>query len=133
MGILQAAIVAFVALILAPGFSFYFDITPKTVVILTGTAAAVLLEILRPRSKSQSCNGNGKLLRYFGVLIVCSAGSLGLSAVFSERPGLSLFGTNWRQFGVVTQIAIILFAWLVARNTAGQPAHARSVLRGIAI
>jgi O-antigen ligase len=131
MGFLEAAILVLVALILAPGFSFYFDVTPKIVVILTGTAALLLLEILRARTKPEPVTEKRNSLWFFGVLIACSAGSLALSTLFSARPGLSIFGGNWRRFGAVTQISVLLFAWLAARNTAGRPVQARTLLRGM--
>ena len=39
MAMFQAAAIALIALILTPGFFFYFDVTPKLVVLLAGAAA----------------------------------------------------------------------------------------------
>ena len=49
--------------------------------------------------------------------------------VWSTRPGRSLIGTNWREFGLIPQAAALLFAWSVA----GNPETPRVFLRGVAI
>ena len=41
MALLQALTIAVMALILAPGYSFYFDVTPKVVVLLAGSVIVV--------------------------------------------------------------------------------------------
>ena len=43
MAILLSAILALLPLTLAPGLLFYYDITPKIVVLLTGTAIGLML------------------------------------------------------------------------------------------
>src|SRR5262249_24048099 len=69
----------------------------------------------------------------FSLLIVASLLSLGVSTALSSNPALSMFGTNWRRFGTVTQAAVLVFAWSVARHTAGDPKRVRTVLRGVAM
>ena len=118
MALLQAAIVGLIALIITPGYFFYFDITPKLVVLLAGTAAVLIFT--RPTRS------------WFGVLTLATAASLALSALFSTRPALSWFGGNWRRFGAVEEATVLLFAWLVASHTAGEPRRTRTVLRGVA-
>ena len=41
MALLQAAVIGLIALIVTPGFLFYFDVTPKVVVLLAGAAVVV--------------------------------------------------------------------------------------------
>lgn len=118
MTLLQAAVAGLIALIITPGYFFYFDITPKLVLLLVGTAA--VLALVKPARS------------WFGALALATAASLALSALLSSNPPLSWFGTNWRRFGVVEQSAVLLFAWLVASHTAGNPKRIRTVLRGIA-
>ena len=43
MALIQAALIGLVALILTPGLLFYFDVTPKLVVLLAGVGLAALL------------------------------------------------------------------------------------------
>src|ERR1035441_2474026 len=78
----QAAALALIALILTPGWLFYFDVTPKLVVLALLTLA-----------------------------------SLALSTGLSSNPKLSLYGTHWRQYGALTQAAVLIFAWALSTQT----------------
>jgi O-antigen ligase len=117
MRLIQAVTIGLIALTIAPGYLFYFDVTPKVVVLLLGTAALLAAGAVRGASKS------------FSILILLNLASLAVSTAVSTRPGISLIGTNWREFGLVPQAAALLFAWSVADC----PGNARVVLRGIAI
>src|ERR1039457_6947064 len=99
--IVQAAALALIALILTPGWLFYFDVTPKLVVLLL--ASSVALVSMR-RSK----------LMWLAVLTLAS---LALSTGFSSDPKLSLYGTHWRQYGALTQAAVLIFAWALSTQT----------------
>jgi O-antigen ligase len=129
MALLLALTIALMALILAPGFSFYFDITPKLVVLLAGTAI-VLVCVPLPDGRGSVRH---PVFRIFSILLVLNLLSLALSTALSARPGLSLFGTNWRRYGSVIQGAILLFTWLVAMVCAGRPERVKTVLRGIVV
>jgi O-antigen ligase len=118
MALLQAAIAGLIALIIVPGYLFYFDVTPKLTVLLAGTAVALLL--LKPARS------------WFGALLAAGAASLALSAVYSTNPALSWFGSNWRRFGASEQVAVLLFAWLVATQISSRPESLRTILRAIA-
>jgi O-antigen ligase len=124
MEILQALVIGLAALILTPGFLFYFDVTPKVVVVLLGTAILLLWDAFKREA-------GGRLSRVFTVLVVLQLTSLGLSAVLSERQALSVVGSNWRRFGLVTQAAVFLFAWMLAWRAAGRPDRVRTILRGV--
>jgi O-antigen ligase len=116
MALLQAVTLGLVALIIAPGLLFYFDVTPKLAALLLGAAIAAPLAAARPPRRAVS------------VLVVLYAASLAISASVSAHPGLSWFGSNWRRYGAVTQIALLLFAWAVAAG-----ANRRVILRVIAL
>src|SRR5258705_387490 len=120
MALLLAAIVALVALAVTPGWLFYFDVTPKLVVLLAGTACAVLW---MPA---------GRVPRWFSWLLALNFISLAISTALSRNVALSAFGTNWRRFGLAAQGAAMLFAWLVAANTAGRADRIRVILRTVA-
>jgi len=110
------------ALIVTPGFLFYFDVTPKLAVLLAGTGVALLFaSSVRPAH------------RLFSLLLLLNAISLGVSTALSAEPGLSAFGTNWRRFGAAPQAAVLLFAWLVSQHTAGRPDRVRTILRGVGV
>ncbi|HLI82391.1 MAG TPA: O-antigen ligase family protein [Bryobacteraceae bacterium] len=121
MAVLVAAIIGMIALAIAPKYWFYFDVTPKVVVLLGGTAIALI-----------AGGGRFRLRSRFSWLLFGSAASLVLSAAFSTNRALSWFGGNWRRFGVVEQSAILLLAWLVALHAAGRPNRVRIILRGVA-
>src|SRR5437879_2978740 len=106
---LQAIAIGLIALILTPGVLFYFDITPKVAVLLIATA--LVLPFVRLR-------------KHFGLVLVY-AFWIAVSASLSTNPAISWFGANWRRYGAVTQIAILLFAWSLG--------SARAILRAIAI
>ncbi len=122
MGILQAAVLGLVALIVTPGYFFYFDVTPKVALVLLGTALALVWASFT----------KGASYRTFSILVALQLISLSVSTALSERPALSLIGTNWRRYGAVVQASALIFAWLVAWRTAGLPDRTRTILRGVA-
>ena len=52
MAFILAAIVVFIPLILTPGLFLYYDVTPKIIVLLVGTAAAAFVALFRRPSAS---------------------------------------------------------------------------------
>jgi len=128
MSRVQAAVVVLVTLILAPGLQFYFDVTPKAVVLLAGTAVVLLWQACRPDPTPAS-----DMQRLFAIVLLCNALSVIVSSIFSRHPALSWFGANWRRFGAVEECAVLAFAWSIARYNAGRPDGIRTLLRGIAV
>src|SRR5438552_224330 len=98
---LLAGTIALIALILAPGVTFYFDVTPKLVVLL----AAVGVAWTWPRISWRDP---------LWLIAALSAVSLAISSALSANPSRSLWGTAWRSYGAVTQVAILLLALAVA-------------------
>jgi len=98
---LQAAAIALIALILTPGLSFYYDITPKLVVLLL--ASGVTLVPVR----------GSKLMG----LVILTLASLALSTALSPNPALSFYGAHWRRYGALTQAAVLMFAWALSTQT----------------
>ncbi len=125
MAICLAAIAALLPLILTPHLVYYFDITPKIVVLLVGTAVALALGWRDPRAQSP-------VLRALGILLVAEAASAAVSTVLSTDAALSLGGGAWRRFGLISQSALLLLTWIAAQYTAGYPDRARFLLRAIA-
>ncbi|HEX3746825.1 MAG TPA: hypothetical protein VHW09_22960 [Bryobacteraceae bacterium] len=120
MAFVTALAVGLVALALAPGRAFYFDVTPKLAALLAATALLLILAARRRRLPGAPPR--------FTALLLLNAGSLALSTAFSANRGLSLYGGSWRGWGALAECAAMLFAWLVAR----QP-DAHAVLWSIAI
>jgi O-antigen ligase len=123
MAVLQAVVIALIALIVTPGYLFYFDVTPKVAILLLGTAAALVW----PGAATS------RAPRSFSLLVAASLISLAISTALSPNPALSLVGTNWRRYGMLTQAVVLIFTWLLARNVAAAPQRARTILRAIAM
>jgi O-antigen ligase len=119
MPLILAAGIALAALIITPGWLFYFDVTPKIIVLLIATAVALALSVRQ--------RGLRLPPRTFTALLALTAASLALSTALSTNRGVSLIGTTWREFGLVPQLAVLAFAWLAAT------VDARPLLRAIAI
>lgn len=104
-------VAALLPIVIAPGVLFYFDVTPKVVILLIGTGIALVL--WRGELPLDS-----RLNRVFFLLLALQAASLVLSTAASIDPALSLNGGNWRRFGLVSQLTVLLFAALVAVDCA---------------
>jgi hypothetical protein len=126
MAILLSAILALLPLTLAPSLLFYYDITPKIVVLLTGTAIGLILARREAQARSPE-------LRVFGMLLIAQAASLAVSTAFSSDAALSLGGSMWRRFGLISQVAMLLFAWFAAQYAAGDAGRVRHLIRAIAV
>src|ERR1035441_2220445 len=123
MSLLQAVLLALIALIITPGQMFYFDVAPKVAFLLVGTAA-LLVGSTRQRSIPHPYT--------FWVWVAASLVSLGVSTVFSANRAISVFGSTWREYGGVTQSAVLLFAAMVAWNVAGREHSVKAMLRAVA-
>lgn len=131
MAVFFGGVTLLIALIVTPGWLFYFDVTPKLVILLVGTALTCCwIALSKPHKLAQP--GKSRDLRIFGRLLAAAAAWLALTTVLSLNRSLSAFGTNWRRFGAIAQLALLLFAWLSAHHTAGRPDRVRTILRFIA-
>src|SRR6516164_6696651 len=86
------AITVAIPLAIAPGLLYYYDVTPKIVLLFVGAAAA--LPFVRTGPLLHSRSG-----RWFCGLLTAAWVSLLFSTIFSTRPELSLLGSSWRRFG----------------------------------
>ena len=129
LGTILIAVLAAVPLVIAPGVSFHFDVTPKVVVLLLGAAGGLLLWAgFLPGVRLIWKDPRGRL---FGLLLLAQLGSLGLSTVLSASPELSLVGSHWRRFGLLTHAALLVFAAILAGWLAAGPLRVRLLLRAI--
>ncbi len=126
MEILQAVLLGLTALIITPAYLFYFDVTPKAAFVLIGTSLAMIWAM-------HAKGGSSRKLRLFGMLAALQAASLCVSAALAGHGALPWIGTTWRRYGVLTQAAALLFAWLLAWRVNGQPHRVRSTLRVLAV
>jgi O-antigen ligase len=130
MALLLAAVIALIPLAIAPGWFFYFDVTPKVVLLLLGTAAAAIW--WTAAGGAAGFYRASRAARWFLLAMCGMAVSLVVSTLVSVNPALSLGGSNWRYWGLVTQLAALGFAYLVSACCAGRPGRLRVVLRAIA-
>jgi O-antigen ligase len=123
-------VVALVPLLITPGLLFYFDITPKIVVLLAGVSVMLLF-----------CNNNVNNIRtllraapgrWFAALLGAEWLSAVVSTVFSTQPQLSSNGSNWRRYGLVSETALLVFTLLSTAWLAADRRRIRRLLRLIA-
>ncbi|MGC9946894.1 MAG: O-antigen ligase family protein [Bryobacteraceae bacterium] len=131
MALLLAVVMGLIPLAIAPGCFFYFDVTPKVVLLLLGTAAAAIW--WAAAGGAQGFYPGSRAARWFLVALCGMAVSLAVSTLASVNPAVSLGGGNWRYWGLVTQLAALGFAYMVAACCAGRPGRLRVILRGIAV
>jgi len=124
MAFLAALAIPLVALIVTPGLLFYFDVTPKLVVLLIATAALLGGWAIRRPTRIRG-------FPWFRPLVLFGLGSLALSTILSSNPALSFYGTAWRRYGTLSQASILAVAFLVATQTTGRTECLRAVFRGI--
>jgi tetratricopeptide (TPR) repeat protein len=130
MALLLAAVIALIPLVIAPGWFFYFDVTPKVMMLLWGTAAAAVWWTWT--GGAAGFYRASRATRWFVWAMGGMAVSLVVSTAASVNPALSVGGSSWRYWGLVTQLAAMGFACIVAAHCAGQPARLRPLLRAIA-
>ncbi len=112
LGAVICGVIVGVPLVILPGFSFYFDITPKVVILLLGTA--VVLPLGSAWSPGLARLLQDKRGRWFVALLAAQMLSLIVSTVFSAQPELSFAGSNWRRLGLVTHGSLLLFTLALA-------------------
>lgn len=125
MRVLLPLIAAAVPLILIPDFFFYFDLTPKVLVLLAGVAVGLLLwRVDWPTSG---------VARFAAVLLTAQLVWLAVATALSTHPALSLSGGSWRRFGWIEQSAVITFALMVISDISGRPERALVYLHAVAV
>jgi len=131
MSLLLALVVALIPLAMAPGQFFYFDVTPKIVVLMLGTAAAAVWWALQ--SGRASLYQGSPEARWFLLATCGMAVSLIVSTLASVNRAVSLWGSNWRYWGLVTQLATLGLAYMVASQCLGRRRPLRVILRATAV
>jgi len=122
MRILLPAAAALVPLAFLPGFSFYFDITPKILILLLITAAALCLW------DGSSVRGHTPA-NWLLLLLLAQIAWLAVATALSRNPALSFNGGNWRRFGLLTYGAVLLYAALVMCDVAADKRRVINYLR----
>ncbi len=121
MAFLAPLAAALIPLLIAPGFLFYYDLTPKIALLLLAAGVAL----------PWSVAGGRRPAGWFSLLLAAQLLSLAISTAVSAEPRLSLGGTSWRRFGLITHASLLVFAWILAATPATGPAR-KTLFRGIA-
>jgi O-antigen ligase len=132
MTLLLPIVAALSAILLLPGWSFFFDVVPKVVVILLGAALVFLL----PRAKWPAhlwSDPAAKPLLYFAAIAAAQAIVIVVAVIFSASPRLSMIGSTWRRSGAIAEIAVLVLAvsgaGQLAADRARLPASLQTFLR----
>jgi O-antigen ligase len=120
-------VAALVPLLITPGLLSHFDITPKVAILLLG----VPLILLCRSAIVQSLHAllGRKAGRWFAGLLAVQWASAALATAFSSHPLLSVGGSTWRRYGLVSETGLLLFVLLTAAWLAAGPGNVRSFLR----
>jgi hypothetical protein len=116
-------------LALAPHVLFYYDVTPKIVILLAGAAVALILVAFCLDSLRAFCGtreGKAFSTAALGLLVITA-----VSIALASHPALAWNGSNWRRFGGLTQAACLVTALIVAAWTRGEEDRIVPVFKAI--
>jgi len=129
MRFLVPAIAALVPLIIAPGALAYFDVTPKIAALLIGVALILLYVPANLRKVHEMfTNAVG---RYWVAALGAIWTSSVVATAFSTNAPLSLSGSIWRRFGLITETAILVYVLVASAWMAADRSRIRVLLRSM--
>jgi len=117
----------FVPLLITPRLLFHYDTTPKIIVLALAAAWALLRIGELPREASALWSRTPG--RWLAFLTAAQLVWFGATTATSSRPWLSLFGSNWRRFGLVETASLLVVAVAIAAALSARPAGVRPLLR----
>src|SRR5580692_8014991 len=127
MGVIAAFALFFAPLALAPRLLFYFDVTPKVVILLVGAAFFILWTAFHFDSLRSYCGTTPG--RWFAVIACLYIGGCVVSACLSPDAALAWTGSNWRRFGAIPQTAAMAGGVAMAVWARGNAARLSLILR----
>ena len=101
MTILLPSLAVLIPILTLPFWFFSFDIVPKVAVLLCGAAAICVMAPWRMQSLRV-------VPRHVVVLLALQALALVVATIASTNVPLSVSGGNWRSYGLVTQLALLI-------------------------
>ena len=125
-------LVAVIPLAIAPRVSFYFDVIPRLALLLFGVAAVLALR----RDPVQSVRelARDSVGRWFCVMAAVQAISLVASTfVASSSMWLSVSGSAWRRYGLITQLALLVAGVFLAADLKRSHERLGRLLRAVTI
>jgi hypothetical protein len=105
-------VAALVPLLICPGLLAYFDITPKSAILLFGTALMLLycgVNTSNLRTLLRASVG-----RWLAGLLAAEWLAFALGSAFSSNRALAFGGSLLRRFGLLAETALVLFVLLAA-------------------
>ncbi len=112
MGLLAAAPVFLIPLVLTPHLLFYYDITPKVVLLMLTAVAGLAALCWQLPSWTEFVRGRWS--RWYSIAVACSLSITSIAALRSAERALSWYGSNWRRMGTLTEWATVIGAVWVA-------------------
>jgi O-antigen ligase len=131
MAILLPALVFLLPLLITPGILFHYDITPKVVILSLMVAGCLMLP--GQISGSIAALWAKKSGRWLCALAAAQSIWYAVATGLSSRPWFSLLGSNWRRMGLLTVVALSVFAVLAAANFSKWPEALSATLGAFAI
>lgn len=128
---LAAAAAFLVPLVLTPRALFYYDITPKVVLILL--AAATALAAIFFQWNGWAAYARTRWGRWYLVAVAASGLIAGFAALRSAERGLAWYGSDWRRMGALTEGATILAAAWIAQLALQRKRNLFILLRAISV
>jgi len=122
MKLVLPIVAALVSIIILPAWSFYFEVTPKVVVVLIGAALALLRIDFRRLGLARP----GKMLLALAGLQAVTAI---LATIFSTHPALSFFGSTWRKEGLFVELSLLILAVAICASLSSEERRLRIFLR----
>lgn len=131
MAFLLPAAAVLIPLLTLPFWLFYFDLTPKIVALVAAAGIGCLLAPWRFGDfRALGRTGEGRRVI---LLLFLQAAAVCISTVLSTNPALSTGGSNWRIFGLITQLALLVFMLLAAAAFASGRIQRLTTLRAITL
>lgn len=117
--------------VMAPGLLLAFDVTPKTLIVLT--AAALALVFPSAAWPGLCAAWRDRAGRWFLICLGVHAASLVASTAFSSNPDLSVAGSRWRELGLPVELALSVLAVAVLGWVWGRPERRRGLLDAVIV
>jgi O-antigen ligase len=120
-------VAALVPLLITPGWFSHFDITPKIAILLCGLTLIVLY-------RNANLHNFYKLIaerdgQWLAGLLGAQWLTTALATILSSHGALSLNGSSWRRYGLVSETGLLLFVLVAAGWLVAEQANVRLLLR----
>lgn len=123
------AALALSALVLAPGIVFFYDVTPKIVVLLLASGAVIATgPQWIPRVHHLGAHVAGRV--FLAAMALQAASLVGSTLAASDR-NLSFVGSTWRRLGLVEELSLLVLTVALASFARGSPRCVIVLLRTI--